>query len=57
MVLGALEGIAKSVSAEMNAAGAAATAKDEMPGDSLLREGVRRWMSEVRRDGSVAVGA
>lgn len=84
LVLGALEGIARSVGAEMSAAAgnaahnaaansnapanANASKKDDdttIPTDSLLREGVRRWigevggigMGDVKRNGSVAVGA
>ena len=59
MVLGALEQVAKSVSAELssrshvekNVAGSH-RGRENLPTDSTLREGVRKWLNEVKREGS-----
>ena len=55
MVLGALEQVARSVSAEL-AKGKDIERqpgrRDAVPTDSTLREGVRRWLSQVDKEGS-----
>ena len=63
MVLGALEQVAKSVSAELSSSrsrgdatnlgeGSLHRGRKNLPTDSTLREGVRKWLNEVKRDGS-----
>ena len=59
MVLGALEQVAKSVSAELSARsraeknmGGSHRGRENLPTDSTLREGVRKWLNEVKREGS-----
>ena len=59
MVLGALEQVAKSVSAELSSrsrmdknAGGSHRGRENLPTDSTLREGVRKWLNEVKREGS-----
>ena len=54
MVLGALEQVAKSVSAELSKGknvDAQKVGRENLPTDSTLREGVRRWLSQVDREG------
>ena len=54
MVLGALEQVARSVSAELskgNNVDVQRLGRDNFPTDSTLREGVRRWLSQVDREG------
>ena len=59
MVLGALEQVAKSVSAELssrssvskNVAGSR-RGRENLPTDSTLREGVRKWLNEVGKEGT-----
>ena len=60
MVLGALEQVAKSVSAELSSqsrieknAGGSNRGRGNLPTDSTLREGVRKWLNEVGREGGV----
>ena len=57
MVLGALEQVAKSVSAELSSrsrgeknVGGSHRGRENLPTDSTLREGVRKWLNEVRRE-------
>lgn len=59
MVLGALEQVAKSVSAELSSqsrvdknAGKSNRGRENLPTDSTLREGVRKWLNEVGREGA-----
>ena len=59
MVLGALEQVAKSVSAELSSRsraekniGGSHRGRENLPTDSTLREGVRKWLNEVKREGS-----
>ena len=59
MVLGALEQVAKSVSAELssrsrvdNKTEGSHRGRENLPTDSTLREGVRKWLNEVKREGS-----
>ena len=59
MVLGALEQVAKSVSAELssqprvdNKAAGSHRGRANLPTDSTLREGVRKWLNEVGREGA-----
>lgn len=59
MVLGALEQVAKSVSAELSSqarveknAGGPNRGRENLPTDSTLREGVRKWLNEVGREGA-----
>lgn len=54
MVLGALEQVARSVSAELSKGknvDVQRLGRDNFPTDSTLREGVRRWLSQVDREG------
>ncbi|KAL2040024.1 hypothetical protein N7G274_007427 [Stereocaulon virgatum] len=54
MVLGALEQVARSVSAELakgRDVDCGRGRSDNVPTDSTLREGVRRWLSQVDREG------
>ena len=57
MVLGALEQVAKSVSAELSSrsrvdknVGGSHRGRENLPTDSTLREGVRKWLNEVKRE-------
>lgn len=57
MVLGALEQVAKSVSAELSSrprdeknVGGSHRGRANLPTDSTLREGVRKWLNEVGRE-------
>ena len=57
MVLGALEQVARSVSAELTSRSrgeknfaASRRGRENLPADSTLREGVRKWLNEVRRE-------
>lgn len=59
MVLGALEQVAKSVSAELSSGtrvekivGRSHRGRENLPTDSTLREGVRKWLNEVGREGT-----
>lgn len=59
MVLGALEQVAKSVSAELSSrsrgektVGGSQRGRENLLTDSTLREGVRKWLNEVARDGA-----
>lgn len=59
MVLGALEQVAKSVSAELCSqsrveknVGGSHRGRENLPTDSTLREGVRKWLNEVGREGA-----
>ena len=59
MVLGALEQVAKSVSAELSSGsrveknlGGSHRGRENLPTDSTLREGVRKWLNEVGREGA-----
>ena len=59
MVLGALEQVAKSVSAELSSrsrvekdASGSHRGRENLPTDSTLREGVRKWLNEVGREGA-----
>ena len=59
MVLGALEQVAKSVSAELSSRSRVDKkseglhrGRENLPTDSTLREGVRKWLNEVNREGS-----
>ncbi|CAD6579697.1 MAG: hypothetical protein ASARMPRED_009223 [Alectoria sarmentosa] len=59
MVLGALEQVAKSVSAELSSGsrveknvGRSHRGRENLPTDSTLREGVRKWLNEVGREGA-----
>ena len=59
MVLGALEQVAKSVSAELCSrsraeknVGGSLRGRENLPTDSTLREGVRKWLNEVKREAS-----
>ncbi|KAF6232677.1 hypothetical protein HO173_009116 [Letharia columbiana] len=59
MVLGALEQVAKSVSAELSTrsrveknVGGSHRGRENLPADSTLREGVRKWLNEVGREGA-----
>ena len=59
MVLGALEQVARSVSAELSSRsrvdkkiGGSHRGRENLPTDSTLREGVRKWLNEVKREGS-----
>ncbi|KAL9136726.1 MAG: hypothetical protein Q9175_002062 [Cornicularia normoerica] len=59
MVLGALEQVAKSVSAELSSrsrveknVGGSHRLRENLPTDSTLREGVRKWLNEVGREGT-----
>ena len=59
MVLGALEQVAKSVSAELSSrsrvnknVGGSHRGRENLPTDSTLREGVRKWLNEVKREAS-----
>ena len=54
MVLGALEQVARSVSAELSKGknvDVQHLGRENLPTDSTLREGVRRWLSQVDREG------
>ena len=58
MVLGALEQVAKSVSDELSSrsraekdVGGSHRGREILPTDSTLREGVRKWLHEVGREG------
>ena len=59
LVLGALEQVAKSVSAELSSqsrvdkkVAGSHRGRKNLPTDSTLREGVRKWLNEVKREGS-----
>lgn len=59
MVLGALEQVAKSVSAELSSRlrdekniGVSHRGRENLPTDSTLREGVRKWLNEVGKEGA-----
>ncbi len=59
MVLGALEQVARSVSAELSSRsradknlGGSHRGRENLPTDSTLREGVRKWLNEVKKEGS-----
>ncbi|KAL9073002.1 MAG: hypothetical protein Q9161_003224 [Pseudevernia consocians] len=59
MVLGALEQVAKSVSAELSSRsrveksiGGSHRGRENLPTDSTLREGVRKWLKDVGREGA-----
>lgn len=59
MVLGALEQVAKSVSAELSSGsrveknvGRSHRGRENLPTDSTLREGVRKWLNELGKEGT-----